>query len=84
MKYLKFVHAAARHAILCFSNLYCYAKDKPGPLKPVVETIEGTVKNVVGPVYDRFHDVPLELLKFVDWLEFKNVLCMIGLMLSCV
>ena len=66
MKYLEFVHAAALHAIVCFSNLYCYAKDKAGPLKPGVETVEGTVKNVVGPVYDRFHDVPLELLKFVD------------------
>lgn len=66
MKYLEFVHAAALHAIVCFSNLYGYAKDKAGPLKPGVETVEGTVKNVVGPVYDRFHDVPLELLKFVD------------------
>lgn len=66
LKYLEFVHAAALHAIVCFANLYCYAKDKAGPLKPGVETVEGTVKTVVGPVYDRFHDVPLELLKFVD------------------
>lgn len=66
MKYLDFVHTAALHAIVCFSNLYCYAKGKAGPLKPGVETVEGTVKTVVGPVYDRFHGVPLELLKFVD------------------
>ncbi|GAB4855587.1 hypothetical protein Ancab_024210 [Ancistrocladus abbreviatus] len=66
LKYLEFVHAAALHAIICFSNLYVYAKDKSGPLKPGVEAVESTVKTVVGPVYDKFHDVPIELLKFVD------------------
>ncbi|GAB4835801.1 hypothetical protein Ancab_000717 [Ancistrocladus abbreviatus] len=66
LKYLDFVHAAALHAIICFSNLYVYAKDKSGPLKPGVEAVESTVKTVVGPVYDKFHDVPVELLKFVD------------------
>lgn len=57
---------ASIHAVLCFWRLYGYAKDKSGPLKPGVETVEGTVKTVVGPVYDKFHDVPIELLKFVD------------------
>ncbi|PON52084.1 Rubber elongation factor [Trema orientale] len=66
LKYLEFVQVAALHAVVCFSNLYGYAKDKSGPLKPGVETVEGTVKNVVGPVYNKFHDVPIELLKFVD------------------
>lgn len=66
LKYFQFVHAATIQAIVCFSNLYGYAKDKAGPLKPGVETVEGTVKTVVRPVYDRFHDVPIELLKFVD------------------
>lgn len=37
-----------------------------GPLKPSVETVEGTVKTVVGPVYDKFHGIPMELLKLVD------------------
>lgn len=31
-----------------------------------METVEANVKTVVGPVYDRFHDVPFEFLKFVD------------------
>lgn len=66
LKYLEFVHVAALHALVTFTNLYLYAKDKSGPLKPGVETVEGTVKSVVGPVYDKFHDVPIELLKFVD------------------
>lgn len=66
LKYFEFVQSAALQAIVCFSNLYGYAKDKAGPLKPGVETVEGTVKTVVRPVYNRFHDIPLELLKFVD------------------
>ncbi|CAN1784157.1 Stress-related protein [Linum perenne] len=28
--------------------------------------MEGTVKNVVGPVYDKYQDVPIGVLKFVD------------------
>ncbi|GAB2277454.1 hypothetical protein Dimus_012160 [Dionaea muscipula] len=66
LKYLEFVHDAAIHAIVCFSSLYVYAKDKSGPLKPGVEAVESTVKTVVGPVYDKFHDVPIDVLKFVD------------------
>ncbi|CAI0551371.1 unnamed protein product, partial [Linum tenue] len=66
LKYLEFVQAAALHALVTFTNLYVYAKDKAGPLKPGVETVEGTVKTVVGPVYDKFQDVPIEVLKFVD------------------
>ncbi|KAG2694760.1 hypothetical protein I3760_08G160400 [Carya illinoinensis] len=66
LKYLEFVQVATIHAMMCFSNLYCYAKDKAGPLKPGVETVEGTVKSVVGPVYDMFHDVPIEVLLYVD------------------
>ncbi|KAK4750936.1 hypothetical protein SAY87_004418 [Trapa incisa] len=66
LKYLEFVQVAAVHAILCFLNVYGYAKEKSGPLKPGVETVEGTVKAVVGPVYHKFHDVPVEVLKFVD------------------
>lgn len=66
LKYLEFVQLATIHALVCFSNLYGYAKDKSGPLKPGVETVEGTVKTVVGPVYDKLHDIPIELLKFVD------------------
>jgi hypothetical protein len=66
LKYLEFVQIAVLHAVLCFSNLYVKAKEKSGPLKSGVETVEGTVKSVVGPVYDKYHDVPNEILKFVD------------------
>ncbi|KAJ6876739.1 hypothetical protein NC651_029673 [Populus alba x Populus x berolinensis] len=66
LKYLQFVQVAAVHVVLTFTNLYIYAKDKAGPLKPGVETVEGTVKSVVGLVYDKFRDVPIDVLKFVD------------------
>ncbi|XP_068660595.1 stress-related protein-like [Aristolochia californica] len=66
LKYLEFVQVAVIHAIVLFSNLYNFAKENSGPLKPGVQTVEGTVKTVIGPVYQKFHDVPLELLKFAD------------------
>lgn len=66
LKYFEFVQIATLHALMCAAKLYTYAKDNAGPLKPGVDTVEGTVKTVVGPVYDKFHDVPIELLKFVD------------------
>jgi hypothetical protein len=66
LKYLEFVQVAALQAVLIAAKLYDYAKDNSGPLKPGVQTVEGTVKTIVGPVYNKFHDVPIELLKFVD------------------
>ena len=66
LKYLEFVEVAAIYAVLCFSSLYEYAKESAGPLKPGVQTVEGTVKTVIGPVYEKFQDLPFQLLKFVD------------------
>lgn len=66
LKYLEFVQVATIHAVMCLTGLYGYAKDKSGPLKPGVETVEGTVKSVVGPVYDKYHGIPIELLNYVD------------------
>ncbi|RAL52621.1 unnamed protein product [Cuscuta campestris] len=66
LKYLEFVQAAVLHAVICTAKLYSYAKENLGPLKPGVQTVEGTVKTVVGPVYDKIHYLPGEVLKFVD------------------
>ncbi|XP_009781897.1 stress-related protein-like [Nicotiana tabacum] len=65
LKYLDFVQVTAIYVIVCFSTLYEYAKGNSGPLKPGVEAVEATVKTVIGPVYEKFHDVPFDLLKFV-------------------
>ncbi|PWA87071.1 Regulator of chromosome condensation 1/beta-lactamase-inhibitor protein II [Artemisia annua] len=66
LKYLEFVQVAVLHAVLYASKVYGYAKENSGLLKPGVETIEGTIKSVAGPAYHKFHDVPVEVLKFVD------------------
>ncbi|KAB1202190.1 hypothetical protein CJ030_MR8G007900 [Morella rubra] len=66
LKYLEFVQVAIIQVLVYFSNIYCLAKDKSGPLKPGVDTVEDTVKSVVGPVYEKFHGVPIEVLKYVD------------------
>ncbi|KAL7586004.1 stress-related protein [Lactuca sativa] len=66
LKYLDFVQSAVIYFVVCFSTVYEYAKENAGPLKPGVHTVESTVKTVIGPVCERFHDVPYELLKFID------------------
>ncbi|CAI9769518.1 unnamed protein product [Fraxinus pennsylvanica] len=66
MKRLEFVQVVAFHAMIFAAKVYNYSKDKSGPLKPGIHTVEGTVKTVVGPVYDKYYDVPVELLRFVD------------------
>ncbi|XP_075501945.1 stress-related protein-like [Primulina tabacum] len=65
-KYLEFVQVAALHALICASRLYNYAKEKSGPLKPGIHSVEDTVKNVVSPVYDKYHHLPVEVLMFLD------------------
>ncbi|KAL2491966.1 REF/SRPP-like protein [Abeliophyllum distichum] len=66
MKHLEFVRVAAFHVVILAAKVYNYAKDKSGPLKPGIQTTEGTVENVVVTMYDKYHDFPVELLKFVD------------------
>lgn len=63
---MQFVQVGAQHAVGCASKVYDYAKDNSGPLKNGVQSVEGTVKTVVGPVYNKIHDVPVEVLKYVD------------------
>ncbi|CAA6669094.1 unnamed protein product [Spirodela intermedia] len=66
LKHLEFFHLAAIQVVVCLLRLYGFAKENSGPLKPGVQAVEGTVMTVVGPVYDRFHDVPYEILRFID------------------
>ncbi|KAG6434143.1 hypothetical protein SASPL_105765 [Salvia splendens] len=66
LQYLEFVQAASFHALLYAAKLYAYAKENSGPLKTGVDTVEGTVKTVVGPVYHKYQGVPVDVLRFVD------------------
>ncbi|KAI3942103.1 hypothetical protein MKW92_033132 [Papaver armeniacum] len=66
LKHLAFIHIATVQAVVFLSKIYKFAKEKSGPLKPGVESVEGTLKTVVAPVYDKFKDIPYNVLKFVD------------------
>jgi hypothetical protein len=66
LRYLDFVQVAAAQAAVCLAGLYGLAKDHAGPLRSGVDAVESAVKGVVGPVYGRFHHVPLDVLAFVD------------------
>ncbi|CAN0896134.1 REF/SRPP-like protein At1g67360 [Linum grandiflorum] len=66
LKHLGIVRLAAIKTLLCVSNLYGYAKQNSGPLRSTVDTVEGSVSSFVGPVYQKFKDVPDNLLVFFD------------------
>jgi len=66
LKHLDFARVAALHAVLCMTTLYELAKDNSGPLKGGIQTVESTVKSIMNPVYESFHDFPIELLSFAD------------------
>lgn len=66
LKHLEFIQVAAVYFAACFSTLYELAKDNAGPLQLGVENIEDSVRTVLAPLYDKFHDVPFKLLLFVD------------------
>ncbi|MBA0717936.1 hypothetical protein Golax_005708, partial [Gossypium laxum] len=61
LKYLDFIQVVSIYVVVCVSSAYEYAKENSGPLKPGVQTVEETVKTVIGPVYDKFRDVDKSL-----------------------
>ena len=66
LNHLGFVRVAAIQVLVSLSNLYDYAKQNSGPLKPAVGKVEGAVTTVVTPVYNKLKDVPDTLLLFLD------------------
>lgn len=84
LKYLDFVQLVAIYVTVLFSSIYKYAQGNSGPLKPGIQTVENAVKAVIGPVYHKFHNVPFQLLVFVDhkvWSERKPVNNLLGITL---
>ncbi|KAK4482193.1 hypothetical protein RD792_009335 [Penstemon davidsonii] len=73
LKYLDFVQVVAIYVVIWCSTLYEYAKENSGPLRSGVQTVEGTVKTVTRPVYEKLHDIPFELLKFFDHKVDKSI-----------
>ncbi|CAL0329718.1 unnamed protein product [Lupinus luteus] len=66
LKHLGFVKIGVIQTLVCVSYLYQFAKKNSGPLRSAVGTVEDTVINVLGPVYDKIKGVPIHLLVFVD------------------
>ncbi|ERN09937.1 stress-related protein isoform X2 [Amborella trichopoda] len=66
LKYLGFIKIAAIKAIICILSLYEYAKGNSGSIRSHIDKVEGHVKTVVGPVYEKVNGVPLNILKFID------------------
>eukprot|EP00897_Mesotaenium_endlicherianum_P007857 jgi/Mesen1/709/ME000109S_10929 len=66
LKYLGFFRVAVIRSVAYLTNIYDHLKDKSGFLKPGLVNVEGTVKTVVGPVYQKLESKPDELLSFVD------------------
>ncbi|MED6195756.1 hypothetical protein PIB30_041000 [Stylosanthes scabra] len=49
-----------------WSAAYNYARASSGTWKPNVQSVEECVKNVIGPVYNNFHLMPEEILRYTD------------------
>ncbi|CAI8618207.1 unnamed protein product [Vicia faba] len=49
-----------------FNTMYSVAKECSTELRPSIKTVEETVKSVVGPVHEKFHLVPDEILRHSD------------------
>ncbi|XP_058735478.1 stress-related protein-like isoform X2 [Vicia villosa] len=49
-----------------FNTIYGVAKECSTELRPSIKTVEETVKSVVGPVNEKFHLVPDEILRHTD------------------
>lgn len=66
LKYLGFVRMIGIKTLMCVLNLYEYAKQKSGPLKSTLQTVENTVTAASGPVYEKYKGVPDVAVSFLD------------------
>ncbi|KAL6499482.1 hypothetical protein OROGR_027392 [Orobanche gracilis] len=76
IKYLDFVQVATVYVIVCCSIIYEYAKENSGPLRPGVQSVERAVKTVIGPVFEKLHHIPFQLLKFADLKVDESIIVM--------
>lgn len=66
LKYLGFVKMIAINTMMCVLNLYECAKQKSGPLKSTLQTMENAVTAAIGPVYEKYKGVPDVAVGFLD------------------
>ncbi|GAB2297665.1 hypothetical protein Dimus_031753 [Dionaea muscipula] len=66
LKHLGFVRMAVIQTIVFVWAVYEYAKQNSGSWKPTIQRVEVAVVAAMSPVYDKFKDVPDNLLLFLD------------------
>ncbi|KAJ8759044.1 hypothetical protein K2173_003282 [Erythroxylum novogranatense] len=66
LKHLGFVRSVAIHSLVFICNFYESAKQNLGPLRSTIGSIENAVSTLVGPFYEKFKDVPGNVLEFLD------------------
>jgi len=66
LRYLGFFQDAAQNATARLSSIYGYARENSGPLKQGVYAMEGAIKVLVTPVYQKVEGKPFEILQFAD------------------
>lgn len=66
LKYLGFVRMVAINIMMCVLDLYECAKQKSGPLKSTLQTMENAVTAATGPVYEKYKGVPDVAVGFLD------------------
>jgi len=66
LKYLEFLRVAIINGSAYAVKLYNYGKENSGSFKPSVDSMEGTVKSMTGPLAQRFEGRLPEVLQFAD------------------
>ncbi|KAF8378005.1 hypothetical protein HHK36_029338 [Tetracentron sinense] len=66
LKYLGFMRIAAINSLEYLTKFYDRAKQNSGSLKSGVESVEGTVTTIIGPVREKYKNVPKNFLAYLD------------------
>lgn len=66
LKYLEFLRVAIINGTAYAVKLYNYGKDNSGSFKPSVDTVEGHVRTVTGPLANKFDGKLPGILQFAD------------------
>lgn len=66
LKYLDFVEVTGECAVVFIMGMYEFSKNNAGLLKPVFQAVEEAVVGIIGPICDKYHHVPLQILQFLD------------------
>jgi hypothetical protein len=66
LKYLEFLRVAIINGTAYAVKIYNYGKEHSGSFKPSVDSVEGTVRTVTGPITQKFEGKLPEILQYAD------------------